>query len=224
MLESTSKSANHNPKRNDNQGQSKDKPTGPVCYYCKKPGHLMSDCYTIKRRQEKQAKPNALVHSHKGTPFVETVTPQFFSPSSKEETGDLSDSVREEYLPFVSKGFVSTQGDADPVPITILRDTGATQTLLLDETLGSFGESTRFPEAIPLRNIKASSVSKALIKFFTLFGLPKEIQSDQGSNFMSGLFQQVICQLGAKQITSTAYHPESQGALERFHSIFENWI
>ena len=63
--------------------------------------------------------------------------------------------------------------------------------------------STRFPEAIPLRNITAPKISKALINFFTLVGLPKEIQSDQGSNFMSGLFQQVVYQLGAKQIKST---------------------
>ena len=44
--------------------------------------------------------------------------------------------------------------------------------------------STRFPEAIPLRNIKAPKIAKALIKFFTLFELPKSVQSDQGSNFM----------------------------------------
>ena len=34
---------------------------------------------------------------------------------------------------------------------------------------------------------------------------------------MSELFQQVVFQLGAKQITSSAYHPESQGTLEKFH-------
>ena len=45
--------------------------------------------------------------------------------------------------------------------------------------------STRFPEAIPLRSINGRNVSKSLLKFFTLFGLPKEIQSDQGSNFIS---------------------------------------
>ena len=48
--------------------------------------------------------------------------------------------------------------------------------------------STRFPEAIPLRNIKAKTIVKALIKFFTLGGLLQSIQSDQGSNFMSGVF------------------------------------
>ena len=29
---------------------------------------------------------------------------------------------------------------------------------------------------------------------------------------------------GAKQIKSSAYHPESQGALERFHSTLKNMI
>ena len=84
--------------------------------------------------------------------------------------------------------------------------------------------STRFPEAIPLRNITASNVVKALTKFFTLFGLPQSIQSDQGTNFMSNLFQQVMHHLGIKQFKSSAYHPESQGALERFHQTLKNMI
>ena len=76
--------------------------------------------------------------------------------------------------------------------------------------------STRFPEAIPLRNIKTKSIVKALINFFIFVGLPKSVQTDQGSNFMSGIFQQVMHELGIKQYRSSAYHPESQGALERF--------
>ncbi|KAJ8026967.1 hypothetical protein HOLleu_31953 [Holothuria leucospilota] len=84
--------------------------------------------------------------------------------------------------------------------------------------------STRFPEAIPLRNIKARTVLQALLKFFTLFGLPKEIQSDQGSNFMSTVFQQMLYDLGIDQIKSSAYHPESQGALERFHQTLKNML
>ena len=84
--------------------------------------------------------------------------------------------------------------------------------------------STRFPEAIPLRNIKTKSIVKALIKFFTFVGLPKSVQSDQGSNFMSGIFQQVMHELGIKQYRPSAYHPESQGALERFHQTLKNMI
>ncbi len=84
--------------------------------------------------------------------------------------------------------------------------------------------STRFPEAIPLRNIKTKNIVKALVKFFTLFGLPKFVQSDQGSNFMSGIFQQAMHELGIQQLKSSAYHPESQGALERFHQTLKNMM
>ena len=84
--------------------------------------------------------------------------------------------------------------------------------------------STRFPEAIPLRNIKTKTIVKALVKFFTFVGLPKSVQSDQGSNFMSGIFQQVMHELGIKQYRSSAYHPESQGVLERFHQTLKNMI
>ena len=84
--------------------------------------------------------------------------------------------------------------------------------------------STRFPEAIPLRNIKTKTIVRALVKFFTFVGLPKSVQSDQGSNIMSGVFQQVMPELGIKQYRSSTYHPESQGALERFHQTLENMI
>ena len=84
--------------------------------------------------------------------------------------------------------------------------------------------SIRFPEAIPLRSIKTKSIVKALINFFTFVGLPKSVQSAQGSNFMSGILQQVMHELGIKQYRSSAYHPESQSALERFHQTLKNMI
>ena len=58
---------------------------------------------------------------------------------------------------------------------------------------------TRFPEAITLRNIKTKTIVKALVKFFIFVGLPKSVQSDQCSNFMSGVFQQVMYELGHRK-------------------------
>jgi transposase InsO family protein len=84
--------------------------------------------------------------------------------------------------------------------------------------------STRFPEAVPLRKINSQSIVKALVKFFTVFGIPKEIQSDRGSVFLSGIFQQVMHLLQVKQIVSSAYHPESQGALERYHQTMKSML
>ena len=65
---------------------------------------------------------------------------------------------------------------------------------------------------------------KVLVKFFTFVGLPKVVQPDQGSDFMSGLFQRVLFQLGIQQVKSTAYHPQTQGALERFHQTVKNMM
>ena len=41
---------------------------------------------------------------------------------------------------------------------------------------------------------------------------------------MSGLFQQVMNELGIKQYRSSAYHSESQNALERFHQTLKDMI
>ena len=84
--------------------------------------------------------------------------------------------------------------------------------------------ATRYPEGIPLRNIKAKTVLDALLKFFTQYGLAQEVQSDNGSNFMSGVFQEVMYELGIKQLKSSIYHPESQGALERHHQTLKTMI
>ena len=84
--------------------------------------------------------------------------------------------------------------------------------------------ATRFPEAIPLRNIKAHTIIKALVKFFTFVGLPKHIQSNQGSNFMLTVFQQVIHQLKITQQRSSAHHTQSQGAIERFHQTLKTMM
>ena len=84
--------------------------------------------------------------------------------------------------------------------------------------------TSRFPEAIPLRCISAKKIITASTNFFTTFGLPREIQSDQGSNFMSRIFQQAISQMGIKAIQASAYHMQSQGVLERFHSTLKSMM
>ena len=85
--------------------------------------------------------------------------------------------------------------------------------------------ATRFPEAIPLRNITAKDVSKAFTKF-SFVGLPKEVQTDQGSNFMFNLCQQVLHELGIKPINSSfrQFDPGGQVLVllqARFHGPYD---
>ena len=66
----------------------------------------------------------------------------------------------------------------------------------------------RYPEAIPLRSITTKNVVMALIKFFTQVGLSAVVQSDQESNFTSGMFGQVMRTLGIQQVKSSIFHPQ----------------
>ena len=50
------------------------------------------------------------------------------------------------------------------------------------------------------------------------------IQSDQGSNFPSQLLGQVLKLLGIRHNQSSAYHAQSQGALEHFHQTLKSLL
>ena len=82
--------------------------------------------------------------------------------------------------------------------------------------------SSKFPEAIPLRSIHSKNIMRELIKYFSWVGIPKVIQSDQGSNFTSKLFKDILRDLKVEQKLSSAYHPQSQGSVERFHQTLKN--
>ena len=83
---------------------------------------------------------------------------------------------------------------------------------------------TRYPVTYPLRSITTRSVVKALSQFISIFGIPKVVQTDRGSNFMSRVFSQVLNQLHIKHHKASAYHPQSQGALERFHQTLKSLL
>ncbi len=64
--------------------------------------------------------------------------------------------------------------------------------------------SMRYSAAYALRSITAKAVVKALTQFISVFGIPKIIQSDQGSNFSSHMFGQVLKLLQIKHNQLTA--------------------
>lgn len=77
---------------------------------------------------------------------------------------------------------------------------------------------TRWPEAIPIPDITAETVSRAFIsQWIARFGVPSTITTDQGRQFESNLFKTLSSFLGVKRIRSSPYHPASNGLVERFH-------
>jgi len=70
--------------------------------------------------------------------------------------------------------------------------------------------STSYPEAVPLRSIEAKKIATELIKLFSRVGIPKEILTNQGSNFTSKLLSELYKLLQIKGITTTPYHPQTE--------------
>ena len=78
--------------------------------------------------------------------------------------------------------------------------------------------STRWPEAIPMKDASTDSCVSSLIEaWISRFGLPDTITSDRGSVFTSALWMQLAQRLGISTTTTTAYNPKANGIVERFH-------
>lgn len=82
--------------------------------------------------------------------------------------------------------------------------------------------ATRYPEAYPLREVTAKQVANALLHLFSHVGIPKEVLTDQGTNFMSLILNQVYQLLGIKRVRTTPYHPQTDGLVERFNQTLKN--
>ena len=119
------------------------------CFYCEKPGHVMSNCWR-KMADESTAPPDV-----KPQGFVSSVKPVDRTPVVEEITDhlDAKFDVREEYRPFVSVGSVSlVDSISTSVSVKILRNTGATQTLMSKHTL-PFGISSASGKFIIVQGI-----------------------------------------------------------------------
>jgi transposase InsO family protein len=78
--------------------------------------------------------------------------------------------------------------------------------------------STWWVEAVPLSSTTADSCASALIStWVSRFGVPAQVASDRGPQFASAVWAAFCKQVGMKCIMTTAYHPQSNGMVERVH-------
>ena len=84
---------------------------------------------------------------------------------------------------------------------------------------------TKYSGAIPLSKTDAPHVAVAIAEnIICVFGCPEIIQTDQGSQFTSRLMNSFAVLFKIKQYYSSAYHPQSLGALERSHHTFVEYL
>lgn len=84
---------------------------------------------------------------------------------------------------------------------------------------------TKWPEALALPDQTAETVADALLdNVFSRFGVPLELHSDQGRNFESDVFQQMLKRLQIEKTRTTPRHPQSDGMVERFNRTIANYL
>lgn len=84
---------------------------------------------------------------------------------------------------------------------------------------------TKYSQAYPLHKHDAEIIADCFVRnFICKFGIPQTLLTDQGTDFTSKLIQEISKLFKIKKINTSAYHPQSNGALERSHSTLADYL
>ena len=84
---------------------------------------------------------------------------------------------------------------------------------------------TKFVEAFPLPDMNTHTIAKTFVLYLiTRYGAPKELITDKGANFCSELMNGICQFLKIKKATTTSYHPQCNGQVERINKIIKQCL
>jgi hypothetical protein len=84
---------------------------------------------------------------------------------------------------------------------------------------------TKYAEAIPLTDMSAESCARAYAAHvIARHGTGSILVTDQGRSFTSAFFKETCKILGVKQMHSSAYHPQGNAQIERFHKTMNQGL
>ncbi|KZS06531.1 Uncharacterized protein APZ42_029985 [Daphnia magna] len=78
--------------------------------------------------------------------------------------------------------------------------------------------ASRFVFTFPMKNQTAQTIARILVnKVITKYGAPETVLIDKGKNFLSKMVIEICKLFKIMQIRTTAYHPQTDGLVERFN-------
>ena len=84
--------------------------------------------------------------------------------------------------------------------------------------------ATRYPEAIPLKNIDTETVAEALLDMYSRADVPEEVLSDLGTQFTSDCMKVVSRLLSIRRLTTSPYHPACNALVEKFNGTLKRLL
>jgi hypothetical protein len=84
---------------------------------------------------------------------------------------------------------------------------------------------TRYAVGVPLPDQRAETVANAILhNWILVFGPPKNLHSDQGTNFESDLIQNLCAAFRIGKSRTTPFHPQGNGACERLNATIKKGL
>ncbi len=80
---------------------------------------------------------------------------------------------------------------------------------------------SKWPEVHEMKSTTAAKTIEVLQQLFARYGLPEQLVSDHGPQFVAEEFGTFLKQNGVKHIKFAPYHPSSNGLAERFVRTFK---
>ena len=78
--------------------------------------------------------------------------------------------------------------------------------------------ASRYALTIAMEDQKAKTIAFHLAdKIISKYGAPEKVLTDQGTNFLSKLVEEICTLFKIKQLRTTSYHPQTDGLVERFN-------
>ena len=84
--------------------------------------------------------------------------------------------------------------------------------------------ASKWPDAIPLKTVTAKNVAESLLMMFSQTGVPLQILTDQGPQFMGKVMTQLCKALNIDKLNTAPYHPECNGTVERMHGTLKDML
>ena len=83
----------------------------------------------------------------------------------------------------------------------------------------------RYVQAFVMKNHTAKTMARVLYNnYFSVFGFPQRLMSDQGTEFCGKVIAAMCSLLGIEKIRTTLYHPQTNGSAERVHQMLQCMI
>lgn len=124
-------------------------------------------------------------------------------------------------------------------PMTITKTPQGTFDVMIVDTIGPLKKSinentyavtlicdlTKYLITTPIKNKESQSVARAIFEnFILIYGPMREMRTDMGTEYKNEIMQELCKIMEIKHQTSTAYHHETVGTVERSHRTLNEYL